>query len=343
MSNQERAKQALDKVIDKARIHFYKPIQIAEILYRDRVKSDILLENLESYRKESKHWRDVVCIRLLGRTSTSSAKYQDDVFSPSAMPPELLRELGVMNRESGGGIEKYIYQRLVERLSSMNVALDYCRKHTPKTFKLEDLLLSFWYEPGLRRSIDKIYEIVVYALVSSVIEQIGVQIEVSVPASGRNLLAEFEDLTYKLVGLNLSVSECTTSALLHRVGVTNAADRGLDMWGNFGVAIQVKHLSLTEDLVDSIISEVRANKVVVVCKQAEAAVLTAIAYKLDSRLQSVITEEELVRWYVQAMQSKACLELGDIILQKLREEIEQEFPSLDGRINDFIKERGYSK
>ncbi|MEZ5671436.1 MAG: HaeII family restriction endonuclease [Thiotrichaceae bacterium] len=29
----EFAKQALDKVIDKARIHFYKPIQIAEILY----------------------------------------------------------------------------------------------------------------------------------------------------------------------------------------------------------------------------------------------------------------------------------------------------------------------
>ena len=31
------AKRSLDTVIKKARIHLYKPIQIAEILYRDRV------------------------------------------------------------------------------------------------------------------------------------------------------------------------------------------------------------------------------------------------------------------------------------------------------------------
>ena len=35
--NIKEAKNALDKVIDKARVHLYKPIQIAEILYRDRI------------------------------------------------------------------------------------------------------------------------------------------------------------------------------------------------------------------------------------------------------------------------------------------------------------------
>ena len=33
---------------------------------------------------------------------------------------------------------------------------------------------------------------------------------------------------------------------IYRVGVTNAADRGLDMWANFGPVIQVKHLTLNE-------------------------------------------------------------------------------------------------
>ena len=35
--NIQTAKQSLDKVIAKARVHLYKPIQVAEILYRDGV------------------------------------------------------------------------------------------------------------------------------------------------------------------------------------------------------------------------------------------------------------------------------------------------------------------
>ncbi|MFM6318768.1 MAG: HaeII family restriction endonuclease, partial [Dolichospermum sp.] len=48
--NLEEAKKALDKVIDKARVHLYKPIQIAEILYRDRVEQDINLLDIATYR-----------------------------------------------------------------------------------------------------------------------------------------------------------------------------------------------------------------------------------------------------------------------------------------------------
>ena len=49
------AKNALDKIISKSRVHLYKPIQIAEILYRIRNFGDIDPLNLESYRNESKH------------------------------------------------------------------------------------------------------------------------------------------------------------------------------------------------------------------------------------------------------------------------------------------------
>ena len=44
--NNLTAKEHLDTVIRKARIHLYKPIQIAEILYRDRTVSDIDLDDL---------------------------------------------------------------------------------------------------------------------------------------------------------------------------------------------------------------------------------------------------------------------------------------------------------
>lgn len=38
---EDAKKNALDRVIQKSRVHLYKPIQIAEILYRDRTVGDI--------------------------------------------------------------------------------------------------------------------------------------------------------------------------------------------------------------------------------------------------------------------------------------------------------------
>ncbi len=69
------AKIQLDKVINKSRVHLYKPIQIAEILYHYRTFGDINLGDIESYRTKSRHWRKIIRIRFLGRVSTSSAKF----------------------------------------------------------------------------------------------------------------------------------------------------------------------------------------------------------------------------------------------------------------------------
>ena len=46
MPNRVQAKAALDAVIKKSRVHLYKPIQIAEILYRDRVFQELTCWNL---------------------------------------------------------------------------------------------------------------------------------------------------------------------------------------------------------------------------------------------------------------------------------------------------------
>lgn len=123
------AKRALDKIISKGRVHLYKPIQIAEILYRDRTKGDIDLSDLTTYRNTSKKWRDIICLRFLGRTSTSSARYQDDVFNENAVPPSVLEVLGTENRDNNGIVEKYIYDCFEHRFSQMSSGLDYCHTH----------------------------------------------------------------------------------------------------------------------------------------------------------------------------------------------------------------------
>src|SRR3989338_3481539 len=96
----EKAKEALDTVIRKARVHFYKPIQIAEVLFHHRTVGKFKLTDLEAYRNISKRWRDEVSHRLVGRSSTSSARYQDDVFNQNATPPKLLAVLGEINERT---------------------------------------------------------------------------------------------------------------------------------------------------------------------------------------------------------------------------------------------------
>lgn len=102
----------------------------------------------------------------------------------------------------------------------------------------------------MRRSIDKIYEIVVYALFSALIDCLKVTVTVEADKTKQKLLEEFSDFAERVIGLSKGRSTVTVNARINRVGVTNAADRGLDMWANFGMAIQIKHLSLTEELAE---------------------------------------------------------------------------------------------
>ncbi|MDR9403035.1 MAG: HaeII family restriction endonuclease, partial [Halothece sp. Uz-M2-17] len=75
----------------------------------------------------------------------------------------------------------------------------------------------------------------------------------------------FQDFLETVVGIDNS-EEISIPAKLYRVGVTNAADRGLDMWCNFGPAVQVKHLTLTEELAGDVASTVSSDRIVIVCK-----------------------------------------------------------------------------
>lgn len=331
MADRVEAKAALDKIIKKSRVHMYKPIQIAEILYHHRVYKNIDLLSLEDYRNSSKKWRDDISIPLLGRKCTSSARFQDDIFNDNAMPPILINELGKENTRTGGAVEAYIYSRFANKHSQLTEALGVCDRATVENFSVKDFIDSFWSEPGLKRSLDKIYEIVVYSLFSTIVDALDLKVEVSVDSERFDILDEFEDFAKMVMNIDFSNSTYIQGAKVYRVGVTNAADRGLDMYSNWGPAIQIKHLSLDIELAENIVNSVSSDRVIIVCKQAEEAVIVSLLTQIGwrSHIQSIITENDLINWYEKALRGKYASIMGKRLLTTLRCEIAEEFPSVD--------------
>lgn len=342
--DRERAKAALDNLIKISRVHLYKPIQIAEILYRHRLDHTMDLLDKESYRSKSKKWRDEVSIDLLGRKCTSSAKFQDDLFNDTAIPPEVLNVLGQENLRTNGAVEAYIYSRFDNRHSQLSDALDYCLNSTKDTFDVKTFIDSFRSEAGLKRSLDKIYEIIVYALFATIIDELELTVQVSINKEKTYILQEFEDFTKNVLNIDFSKPIQIQKARIYRVGVTNAADRGLDMYANWGPAIQVKHLSLDVELAESIVDSVASDKIIIVCKTAEKPVILSLLTQLGwkARIQSIITEDDLIRWYDRALHGKYSDQMGQRLLGVLAEEITQEFPSVDTQDN-ILTPRHYER
>lgn len=340
----ESAKEYLDNLIKIGRLQLYKPIQIAEILYRDRISDEIDFSNIETFRLPSRKWRDVISKILVQSVSKSSSKYQDAIFTDTEMPVDKLAELSEINRNSKGGVEAYIYRCFEGRFNKMISAVDYCFNHDESDFNVQDFLNIFLTSKELKRSVDKIYEIIVYALFSALVDCLNIQISLSANKSKLDLLIEFEDFAKQVIGLTPEKPTITIPANIHRVGATNAADGGLDMWSSFGMAVQIKHISLDEEKAREIVDGISADRIVIVCQEAEKKVilslLTQIGWK--SRIQGVVTEQELIKWYEKALRGDFSELLGKKIINIILQQIQKEFPSTDNVFMSFWKSRGYS-
>lgn len=325
------AKAKLDTVISKSRIHFYKPIQIAEILHHQRtVEPDLDLLDLNSYRTRSRKWRDIVSVELLGNKCTSSARFQDDLFNENAVPPNALYVLGQENLRTNGAIEAYIYSKFDTKHDQLEDALLYCLSSTPADFQVRRLIDSFWYEAGLKRSLDKIYEIIVFSLFDTLVDHLEMTVDISVSERKIDVLHDFEDFAKKVMCLDCTNLVHSSSAHVYRVGVANAADRGLDMYSNWGPAIQIKHLVLSEELAESIVDSVSSDRIVIVCKAAESKLILSLLNQIGwkSKIQSIITENDLVAWYEKALRGPHSEAMGAQLLKTMCEQITLEFPSI---------------
>jgi len=350
MSSIEEAKDRLDHIINIARVQWYKPIQIAEVLYRSRIGTPNLDTNLlETYRVKSRRWRDEVCSKFLQKQkagSTSSSRYQDNVWEANAMTPDLLAVLDQENKKNNGAIEKYIYLRFQATQEAVAGIITIVNSADPQTFDVASLFQAFQSQ-AVRRSIDKVYEVIVYSLMETLVVELNAQVIVSVPGNKAPMLFEFSDLSFILLGLlGLSDGELehTMPAHVYRVGITNAADRGLDMWANFGPVIQVKHMSLNPKLARDIVDQVESDNIIVVCTVIEKETIETVLKQTSwmRRVRDIVTQEKLAEWYTRCLRGKHSALLAQKLLDRLSTELKREFSQAAGVV-DFINERNYKE
>jgi type II restriction enzyme len=175
----------------------------------------------------------------------------------------------------------------------------------------------------------------VYSLFEVLTTAIGTKIDVYYD-DATVIIDEFSDFAEKVLNLSTKEKRKTFDAHFNRVGVTNAADRGLDMYANFGSVVQIKHLSLDEKLAEDIVTSITSNRIIIVCKSSEKSVINSLLSQIGwrSRIQSIITIEEIVDWYNKALRGIHSITLGDRVLMTLANEIKSEFPSVGNQ--DFI-------
>lgn len=342
--NIDDAKKKLDDLLKKQRTHMYKPIQIAEILYHQRMgelKGQKLI-NKELYRTKSRKWRDDITLRLTGNYSTSSAKYQDNLFDENAIPPKALNTLALNN--SDGIVENYIYHKFKEKQQVIMTIHQYIQKSTVHDFDLQHIINIFSNKKNnMRSSVDKIYEITVYALLNSILSYLNVTIQIDIKNQDKNFLKDFRQLNKKIFKTTfLEDSYYRSVANIHRLGVANAADGGLDIWSNFGPVFQVKHIDLKLKEVENIVDSVASDQIIIICRSIDAEIIHIVleTLNLSNRIQGIITLEELIYWYDLSFK-KYKLEIGQSILDTLRNEIRIEFPYTE-EIEGLLRERIYN-
>ena len=313
--------QKLKKVIDKARMEYYKPIQVAEVLYRDRMQlATIDPDNLETFRVESRSWRDEVTIRLYGKSSTSSARFQDDLWNENAVPPWALRELLESNREDAS-IERYVYDRIRRAWGDLSKVFKLANQ-VPSSAQVEAILEEAWSSSP--NSTDRVVEVLGQCLLNAELRLMGAKMTVFVDVS------ESDSPVSKAVK-----SIGTQSLRFERLGRTNAADAGLDIWSNFGTVVSVKNRRLTKALLTEILDDTPIGDLLVLCRGSDNAA-EALANAADRSVSIVTLDSQISR----ADSLFPSTELQNNFQKELQTSLFREFPQTE-TFSAFLEERGY--
>lgn len=322
------AKEKLDHVIAIGRVEMYKPIQIAEVLRVARTSNEVDLSSVESYRTKSRRWRDEVTMALFGKRSTSSARFQDDIWNESAVPPSAMVRLGIENGPTGV-VEAYIYNFIIDK----NQEIASARSKVPKIRDVNDVtnLLSDFDSPTLTSSADRLYEILATAVFKSELSQAKYTFSIDRPHNAPKGLA-----VDNLVDL---VATVPMPLIVDRLGHTNAADAGLDIWTNFGVAVNVKRRVLTPQLLEQIVEDTKIGSLHVVCLDVEQNAAVMLKKLRASGMTLSITTKSDLLGSIQRLLSKQSY--SELFVETLLDAFDKEFP-MARTLLDFVESRGYS-
>lgn len=338
------AKERLDRLIANARSQGLMPITIAETLFHVRAGT-ARLSAADSVRKNSYHWCAAMNQRLFKKGLSLNRSYWDKLFTDH-MPRKALAALDSENRTRDGIAEAYVYARLRQTVESLQPIRAMVVGGRGGVFSLAAFLNAFENDPKLRRSVDKAYEIVVHALFNAVATRVQAQVTVSVTMRDPSVLADFQDFCEMLLGVNADNPSVTVPAKLYRVGGANSRDGGVDLWANFGPAIQVKHVTLDETKAQPIADAISADQMVIVCDKMERASIEAVMKQvgLASRVRGFITKADLTRWYDLALNARHVKDMAGPLFGALLAEFDDEFSLADpAAINAVMGERGYDR
>ena len=336
------AKKRLDALIGKSRADLYKPIAVAEVLHRNRTEQ-LDISDLQAYRRKSYEWMRSIIEVLHRKTTELNSRYWDQLFDPEVLPPAFLAELASVNNDNGI-VECYIYSHVRAKFVSIATLCANLESLRTDNFSLESFLGFFEDNAKFRGSVDKAYEITVYALFDSLVAEMNATVSLSIDTKALHILREFEDFSRLVLGCDLQHPVIKQPARLFRVGTANANDAGLDMWANFGPAVQVKHLSLQPQAAVDICNRVRADQLLIVCQSCEMEVIHSLMIQLGlgEKLRGIITENDLKRWYGKCFLPQYKETLGERIIAAIIQEMKLEYPLSDAETFDgFFKDRGY--
>jgi type II restriction enzyme len=304
----------------------YKPIQIAELLREFKRNPSLDPMNLESYRNLSKELRNRVTIQLFGKVSTSSMRFQDDLWNESAVPPSALASLSQANL-NGSIVEQYIYQHVY----SKNAQLIKIRKilnDIDSLEKVENLFDSF-DSPGLRTSADRLYEVFVLSVLQTNLEASKFEIAI---------LGKSSEISGNATRRIIEAAQGEQSRLkLAKLGHTNAADAGLDIWSNFGVVISVKNYDLDADLFRSVLADTPIGTLIIVCETVNSDLIVNYSTISKGRRVVFITQHDLM---VDLKDIISDREMSNIFQKRFVSFFDSEFP-LTATLENFMKERKY--
>jgi len=181
------SKKRLDVLIKKSRADLYKPIAVAEILYRHRTEF-LDVSSINSYRRKSYEWMREVIWKLHRKTTSLNSRYWDQLFDKEVLPPEQIEELANFNSKNKGVIEVYIYDHVQEKYRAFSELRATLKQLPLDTFSLDTFLVFFENNAKFRGSIDKAYEISVYALFNSVVEELQATVTLSVSKTKKTFI-----------------------------------------------------------------------------------------------------------------------------------------------------------
>jgi hypothetical protein len=262
----------------------------------------------------------------MGKVSTSSMRFQDDLWNESAIPPTAL--VALFNANQNNRVEEYIYQHVYAKSGQMI----HIRKKLGSTKTVADIeaIFGLFDEEGLRTSADRLFEVFALTVLQTQIDG--------------------SDFTFSLSGNSSTVSGNTGKKLisiaesqknvleLAKIGHTNAADAGLDIWTNFGVVVSVKNYNLDEDLLLQVLSDTPVGLLTVICETASSHLAKNLGRISKNRPIVIITREELI---ADAGLLLAKEKSAVIFIQKFISFFDKEFP-LATSLESFMLKRNYS-